>query len=91
MPKICKDKNIFVYPIFEVKFDIELPNWPLGSYSGQVDPISKKATGFGRLTVNNLIYEGQWINNRHSGYGRRIYDAGVLWDGYWENGLSVLK
>jgi hypothetical protein len=39
-----------------------------------------------RATWNNFIYEGEYLKDTVNGYGRIIYDDGVVYEGYFKNG-----
>ena len=39
--------------------------------------------GIGRANYRNILYEGQFVNDRWHGYGRAIFQDGSYHIGYW--------
>ena len=41
--------------------------------------------------INSALYEGSWINNMATGYGRLIHGNGDVYTGYWFKNLAYGK
>jgi hypothetical protein len=60
----------------EFKFDIQ----------GQLAPKNRNViNGLGRANYGDLIYEGQFVDDKWWGYGRAIYADGRYHEGYFKN------
>ena len=39
----------------------------------------------------NIMYDGDWINNKYEGNGKKIYENGVYYIGQFKNGVKYGK
>lgn len=37
---------------------------------------------------NGVTYQGQWVNNQRSGYGRQIWSDGSVYEGLWADNMA---
>ena len=42
-------------------------------------------SGHGSLTNGEIIYKGNWSNDKKNGFGVQVYDDGYIFEGHWED------
>ena len=81
--KNSNDSNPIVFGE-EVPFGKARKSYNFDIY-GQMDQDSGKMNGIGRANYKNIIYEGQFKNDKWCGYGRAIFQDGRYHVGFWQN------
>lgn len=72
---------------FEPNYKVQKKDTQQRFYQGQVDN-SYNLCGIGRdIVPGGDVYEGQLVNNKAHGYGRKIFKDGNVLVGYWQYGV----